>query len=215
MTCAAQFNYFTSFFKLVKRKIENSALLLSKTSFFPQSIRLARHETLFLVQQAGRSPAKPPFSGEPFAFSSSGGVNLPYRKVCSANAWTHLPVRPAPARAARPKPGKILTCPAGTPRRASSPQSPLPPFPALRGKLRSLPCVSSPHVTRSAGLTWGPPRSCPARNSLTCPAGTPRRAAPCPPGTPGRRRRRWRCGSSGRRSPAGPRPPPSRRRPQW
>ena len=157
MTCAAQFNYFTSFFKLVKRKIENSALLLSKTSFFPQSIRLARHETLFLVQQAGRSPAKPPFSGEPFAFSSSGGVNLPYRKVCPANAWTHLPVRPAPARAARPKPGK----------------------------------------------------------TLTCPAGTPRRAAPCPPGPPGRRRRRWRCGSSGRRSPAGPRPPPSRRRPQW
>ena len=47
------------------------------------------------------------------------------------------------------------------------------------------------------------------------PAGTPRRAAPCPPGTRGRRRRRWRCGSFCRRSPAGPRRPRSHRRPQW
>ena len=38
------------------------------------------------------------------------------------------------------------------------------------------------------------------------------RAAPCPPGTPGRRRRRWRCGSSCRRSPAASRQPRSRRR---
>ncbi len=43
----------------------------------------------------------------------------------------------------------------------------------------------------------------------------PRRAAPCPPGTPGRRRRRWRCGSSCRHSPTGPPRPRCRRRPRW
>ena len=50
---------------------------------------------------------------------------------------------------------------------------------------------------------------------LTYPTGRPRRAAPCPPGTQGSRRRRWRCGSSCRHSPAGPRRPRSRRRPRW
>ncbi len=74
----------------------------------------------------------------------------------------------------------VFTYPAGRPRRASSPQSPLPPFPALCGKLRPLPCGSSPPVTRSAGLTWGPPGA--ARHGVfTYPAGRPRRAAPCPP----------------------------------
>ena len=48
---------------------------------------------------------------------------------------------------------------------------------------------------------------------LTYPAGRPRRAAPCPPGTPEKRRRRWRCGSSCRHSPAAaPRPRCRRRR---
>ena len=50
------------------------------------------------------------------------------------------------------------------------------------------------------------------RGIFTCPAGRPRQAAPSLPGTPGWRRRRWRCGSSCRHSPAAPQPRRCRRR---
>ena len=50
---------------------------------------------------------------------------------------------------------------------------------------------------------------------LIYPANRPRPVILCPPGTPRRRRRRWRCGSSYRHSPAAPRPPRCRRRPRW
>ena len=48
--------------------------------------------------------------------------------------------------------------------------------------------------------------------ALTYPAGTQRPAAPCPQGTPAKRRRRWRCASSYRRSRASRPQPPNRRR---
>ena len=48
--------------------------------------------------------------------------------------------------------------------------------------------------------------------ALTYPAGTQRPAAPCPQGTPAKRRRRWKCASSYRRSRASRPQPPNRRR---
>ena len=93
-----------------------------------------------------------------------------------------------------------------------------PPLPTRPGAqpLAALPPYGCglPPAGAYAGLARGP-RSCPARTVFTCPVHRPRRAAPCPPGTREKRRRRWRCGSSCRRSPAGPRRPRSRRRPRW
>ena len=72
------------------------------------------------------------------------------------------------------------------------------------------------HVT---GCIPSTPRSEPAVRCvpprLTRRPAPPRRAAPCLPGTPATRRRRSRCGSSGRRSPSARPPPPSRRRRRW
>ena len=42
--------------------------------------------------------------------------------------------------------------------------------------------------------------------------GPQRRAEPCPPDIPGKRRRRWRCGSSSRQGPSAPQPRRNRRR---
>ena len=92
----------------------------------------------------------------------------------------------------------------------SSEQAPYPSLPPFgESSLILLLLLSPPKPLR--WVSAGTPEL-PGRKAFIYPANRPRRGAPCPPGIPGRRRRRWRCGSSCRRSPAAQRPPRCRRR---
>ena len=156
---------------------------------FSVTLRLLRDATLLTP------PRKTPCACGATAFSSAGFA----------------------VRLLRSSPRFFLTYPAGTPRRSRRRKLWITRFHALRES--SLPPLRLLFPTRPAaeplGSCGGPGGGAARHGSLTYPAGTPRRAAPCPPGTRGRRRRRWRCGSFCRRSPAGPRRPRSHRRPQW
>ena len=92
----------------------------------------------------------------------------------------------------------------------SSEQAPYPSLPPFdESSLILLLLLSPPKPLR--WVSAGTPEL-PGRKAFIYPANRQRRGAPCPPGIPGRRHRRWRCGSSCRRSPAAPRPPRCRRR---
>ena len=183
--------------------------------------------------------AAPPLPAEPAPLGSRGGPELPGPKVFICPAGTPRPARRHMLRIPRfPTRGKArslhcssvphATRSAGLARgpRAAGPESLLfvqqarhaRPVVTCFGSLafplarKLAPSAAPPFPTRPAplGSRGGP--ELPDPKVFTCPADTQRPAALCPPGTPGWRRRRWRCGSSCRRSPAAPRPPHCRRR---
>ena len=116
-----------------------------------------------------------------------------------------------------------FTYPAGRPRRAAPCLPGTPGWRRRRETAEAPPAAEKARLFRGCGPVGGPcgDRAPECRDGgisggeITYPANKQRRAAPCLPGTPGWRRRRWRCGSSDRQSPAGPRRPRCRRRPRW
>ena len=115
----------------------------------------------------------PPMSSEetpPLHFRLKPKIPLKLRSFISGlrAALRAVGLRNAPAGAVLSPPDPLRWAPAGAPpflsaekektgrARSSSSQSPLSSVSALRRKLRPLPCSSSPHRTRSAGLRRGP-----------------------------------------------------------
>ena len=159
---------------------------------------------------SGTCPGKNTLTRPPWAASASDRQRTPRDDLHRRRRKGH-----AQASSRHATPGSSL--PSRNSRLAPPRRSPLhiPRF-RLPAKARSFRSSSSPHRNHFVGFRRGPPGMIStvagAKVMLRHPAGTQRPAVPYPPGTPGWRHRRWRCGSSCRRSPAAPRQPRCRRR---